>query len=261
MRLIDNKTLIISNHIFEKLGCGALCYKAYIYKDKDSKLYIKANSLLTDNVNDFIQPRFEYWEHKNENINHQIILDNIKLDNEIRVYVPLSIKSLLGNDMVVTLKDGILWNELVCYAVEINKPNVKVIILTIHNEGDYLLSAYEKGADGYVLKDSGCEVLKSAIRTVTRGEQYIEPILMPKLRERLDNKNLLSGKEERLSKREFEILKLVAVGMYNKEIADALSISEKTVKNHMSSIFRKIKVSDRTQAAVYAIRNNYVKLD
>ena len=128
MRLIDNKTLIISNHIFEKLGCGALCYKAYIYKDKDSKLYIKANSLLIDNVNDFIQPRFEYWEHKNENINHQIILDNIKLDNEIRVYVPLSIKSLLGNDMVVTLKDGILWNELVCYAVEINKPNVKVYI-------------------------------------------------------------------------------------------------------------------------------------
>lgn len=141
------------------------------------------------------------------------------------------------------------------------KPNVKVIILTIHNEADYLLSAYEKGADGYVLKDSGCDILKSAIRTVTQGEQYIEPILMPRLRERLENKKTLNGKEERLSKREFEILKLVAVGMYNKEIADALSISEKTVKNHMSSIFRKIKVSDRTQAAVYAIRNNYVRLE
>ena len=126
-----------------------------------------------------------------------------------------------------------------------NKPNVKIIILTIHNEIDYLYQAYEKGA----------------IRIVKRGEKYIEPTLMPMLRERLDNKNLLSGKEERLSKREFEILKLVAVGMYNKEIADKLSISEKTVKNHMSSIFRKIKVSDRTQAAVYAIRNNYVKLD
>ena len=145
--------------------------------------------------------------------------------------------------------------------VKRNKPNVKVIILTIHNEADYLLNAYEKGADGYVLTDSGCEILKEAIRVVTRGEQYIEPILMPKLRERLENKKSLSGKEERLSKREFEILKLVAVGMYNKEIADALSISEKTVKNHMSSIFRKIKVSDRTQAAVYAIRNNYVRLE
>ena len=142
-----------------------------------------------------------------------------------------------------------------------NKPNVKIIILTIHNEIDYLYHAYEKGVDGYVLKDSGCDILRSAIRIVKRGEKYIEPTLMPMLRERLDNKNLLSGKEERLSKREFEILKLVAVGMYNKEIADKLSISEKTVKNHMSSIFRKIKVSDRTQAAVYAIRNNYVKLD
>lgn len=141
------------------------------------------------------------------------------------------------------------------------KPEVKVIVLTIHNEADYLFNAYEKGADGYVLKDSGFDVLKRAIQVVNRGEKYIEPILMPKLRERLDNKKNPEKKEDRLSKREFEILKLVAVGMYNKEIADRLSISEKTVKNHMSSIFRKIKVSDRTQAAVYAIRNNFVKLD
>lgn len=140
------------------------------------------------------------------------------------------------------------------------RPNLKVIILTIHNEGDYLYSAYEKGADGYVLKDSGSDILKRAIRIVHQGEQYIEPILMPKLRERIENKKNPS-REDRLSKREFEILKLVAVGMYNKEIADRLSISEKTVKNHMSSIFRKIKVTDRTQAAVYAIRNNYVRLD
>jgi len=141
------------------------------------------------------------------------------------------------------------------------KPEVKVIVLTIHNEADYLFNAYEKGADGYVLKDSGFDILKRAIQVVNRGEKYIEPILMPKLRERLDNKKNPEKKEDRLSKREFEILKLVAVGMYNKEIADRLSISEKTVKNHMSSIFRKIKVSDRTQAAVYAIRNNFVKLD
>ena len=142
-----------------------------------------------------------------------------------------------------------------------NRPQLKVIILTIHNEGDYLLSAYEKGADGYILKDSGSDILKRAIRIVHQGERYIEPMLIPKLRERLEKKKEDGKKEDRLSKREFEILKLVAVGMYNKEIADQLSISEKTVKNHMSSIFRKIKVSDRTQAAVYAIRNNYVKLD
>lgn len=79
MRSIANKTLFISNQIFEKLGCGALCHKAYVSKDDESKLYIKANSLLIDSVNDFIQPRFEYWEHKNENINHKLILDDIKL--------------------------------------------------------------------------------------------------------------------------------------------------------------------------------------
>lgn len=139
MRPIVNKTLIISNQIFEKLGCGALCHKAYVSKDDESKLYIKANSLLIDNVNDFIQPRFEYWEHKNENINHKLILDDIKLNNEIRVYIPqsintspISIKSLFGNEMIVTLKDGNLWFELVCEAVKIimghPKPMVKVYI-------------------------------------------------------------------------------------------------------------------------------------
>lgn len=139
MRPIVNKTLIISNQIFEKFGCGALCHKAYVSKDDESKLYIKANSLLIDSVNDFIQPRFEYWEHKNENINHKLILDDIKLNNEIRVYIPqsintspLSIKSLFGNEMIVTLKDGNLWFELVCEAVEIimghPKPMVKVYI-------------------------------------------------------------------------------------------------------------------------------------
>lgn len=139
MRPIVNKTLIISNQIFEKLGCGALCHKAYVSKDDESKLYIKANSLLIDSVNDFIQPRFEYWEHKNENINHKLILDDIQLNNEIRVYIPqsintspLSIKSLFGNEMIVTLKDGNLWFELVCEAVEIimghPKPMVKVYI-------------------------------------------------------------------------------------------------------------------------------------
>lgn len=67
-------------------------------------------------------------------------------------------------------------------------------------------------------------------------------------------------KEEELTKREIEVLKLIARGMYNKEIADELVISEKTVKNHISNIFRKIDVTDRTQAAVYAIKHNYVEI-
>lgn len=136
--------------------------------------------------------------------------------------------------------------------------NTKVLILTIHNEIEYLLKAVDIGVDGYVLKDSELAVLKSAIFAVNDGQTFIQPSLAPLLKEKkmLDTKEKDAG----LTKRELEVLKLLAEGLYNKEIAYKLSISEKTVKNHVSSIFKKIKVFDRTQAAVYAIRNNIVEL-
>ena len=204
---------------------------------------------------------------------HLMVREGVKalleLDGDIKVIAQASdgveclkiLESVLPDVLLLDINMPNLDGLSVLETIKKTRPKLKIIILTIHNEGEYLYRAYEKGADGYVLKDSGSDVLKRAIRVVNQGEQYIEPILMPKLRERIDNKNNPEKKEDKLSKREFEILKLVAVGMYNKEIADRLSISEKTVKNHMSSIFRKIKVSDRTQAAVYAIRHNYVKLD
>lgn len=136
--------------------------------------------------------------------------------------------------------------------------NTKVLILTIHNEIEYLLKAVDIGVDGYVLKDSELAVLKSAIFAVNDGQTFIQPSLAPLLKEKkmLDTKEKDAG----LTKRELEVLKLLAEGLYNKEIAYKLSVSEKTVKNHVSSIFKKIKVFDRTQAAVYAIRNNIVEL-
>lgn len=140
-----------------------------------------------------------------------------------------------------------------------DKNHTKVIILTIHNEIEYLVRAHDKGANGYVLKDSGTNVLKKAIRIVAKGESYIEPSMLPQLKERLERANS-NDEEEFLTKRELEVLKLLAEGLFNKEIAHKLCISEKTVKNHVSNIFKKIGVSDRTQAAVYAIKNNYVDL-
>ena len=140
-----------------------------------------------------------------------------------------------------------------------NKNNVKVLILTIHNEVEYLLKAVEIGVNGYVLKDSESSVLKKAITAVYEGETYIEPSLTPLMKERLEKMNRQS-EDEILTRREIEVLKLLAEGLFNKEIAYKLSISEKTVKNHVSNIFKKIGVSDRTQAAVYAIRNNFVDL-
>lgn len=133
----------------------------------------------------------------------------------------------------------------------------KVLILTIHNEVEYLMKAVEIGINGYVLKDSESSVLKRAIFAVLEGENYIEPSLTPALKEKMERQE---EKYELLTKREVEVLKLLAEGLFNKEIAYRLSISEKTVKNHVSNIFKKIGVADRTQAAVYAIKNNFVDI-
>lgn len=137
------------------------------------------------------------------------------------------------------------------------KGKPKVLVLTIYNEAEYLSRAMEIGAQGYVLKDSESVILKRAIFTVYRGENYIDKTMLPVWNDTV--KNVKSVPEEKLTRRELEVLKLLSEGLYNKEIAYKLSISEKTVKNHVSNIFRKIGVFDRTQAAVYAIRNNILE--
>lgn len=133
-----------------------------------------------------------------------------------------------------------------------------VLILTIHDEVEYVKKAMEIGVRGYVLKDSSLEILRKAIFTVKDGGTFIEANLIPLLTAALQEEQSID--DVGLTKREIEVLELIAKGMYNKEIANALHISEKTVKNHVSSIFKKIDVTDRTQAAVYAIKNEYVDI-
>ncbi|MBP3458165.1 MAG: response regulator transcription factor [Lachnospiraceae bacterium] len=140
------------------------------------------------------------------------------------------------------------------------KIDIKVIMLTVHNEVDYLLRAIEIGADGYVLKDVGSAELIHAIKTVMSGESYIQPEMIPMLNSKMVVRNTDKEKIKSLTRRELEVLILVSEGMFNKEIADRLNISERTVKNHISSIFRKIDVADRTQAAVFAIRNSLIHI-
>lgn len=140
------------------------------------------------------------------------------------------------------------------------KLKTKVIILTVHNEIEYLLRAVDIGIDGYVLKDSDAHELIRAVTSVYEGDKFIQPSLIPLLNSKLIARNLDAERLEQLSKREIEVLKLVAVGMFNKEIGVELEISERTVKNHLSSIFKKIDSSDRTQAAVFAIRNGLVDI-
>lgn len=141
-----------------------------------------------------------------------------------------------------------------------NNIPVKVLILTVHNEVEYLINLVDIGIEGYILKDSSSAELIRAIEAIDRGESYIQSDLIPSLNSRLINRDEDRGKIENLTKRELEVLKLVAKGHFNKEIAIQLDISERTVKNHISSIFRKIDVSDRTQAAVFAIKNNLITI-
>lgn len=155
-------------------------------------------------------------------------------------------------DIIMPKMDGIEVLE----EIKRKKINVKVLILTVHNEIEYLLKAINMGVDGYILKDSESTELKKAIETVVSGESYIQPKLIPSLFAQDEAK----GKIEDLTSRELEILIHVANGSLNKEIAKKLDISEQTVKNHMSRIFKKIGVCDRTQAAVFALKNDITRI-
>lgn len=134
--------------------------------------------------------------------------------------------------------------------------DARVLMLTIHQDREYLFKALDLGAMGYVLKDAESRVLVEAIRTVYAGQTYIHSSMAKELI--TEFKRIKSGDDNpnQLSPRELEVLKLLAKGMVNKEIAGTLFISEKTVKNHISSIFRKLDVQDRTQAAVFALKNH-----
>ncbi len=163
---------------------------------------------------------------------------------------------LLLLDINMPNKDGLQVLE----EIKKNRLDIRVLILTIHNEVEYLLKAVDIGVNGYILKDAESAELKKAIDSVMAGENYIQPSLIPSLNSRLINRDTDKEKLESLTKREIEVLIEVASGRFNKEIAMILNISERTVKNHMSNIMKKIDVNDRTQAAVFAIKNNLVQI-
>ncbi|MEG6615491.1 response regulator transcription factor [Peptococcaceae bacterium 1198_IL3148] len=143
------------------------------------------------------------------------------------------------------------------------KPEVGIIALTIHDQEDYLFELIRSGISGYVLKDVSPDELIKTIRGVAEGQSFMPPSLTTKVFQEL---NRLAQQKEQphrhygLTERELEVLKEVAKGSPNKTIAKNLFISEKTVKNHLTSIFQKIKVNDRTQAALFAIKNHMVDL-
>lgn len=140
------------------------------------------------------------------------------------------------------------------------KRRPKILILTVHNEIEYLMKVLDMGVDGYILKDAGSRELIHAIRFVYEGERFIQPGLIPLLNSKLIARDMDREKIALLTKRETEILRLVALGNFNKDIASILSITERTVKNHLTNVFQKIDCADRTQATIFCIRNGVVSV-
>ena len=142
--------------------------------------------------------------------------------------------------------------------IKMKYPTVKILMLTMYKHDEYFMMAIKEGADGYLLKDSPSDEVISAIRTVFKGESVIHTSLTKKLftLHQVEKKQ----DDKTLTDREKEVLICLVEGLTNKEIASKLFISDKTVKIHVSNIFRKLEVKSRSQAIIYAVQNKLVPL-
>jgi NarL family two-component system response regulator LiaR len=156
-------------------------------------------------------------------------------------------------DLVMPNMDGVDATR----AVTGLSPSSKVIVLTSFSEDDKVFASIKAGAQGYLMKDIRPQDLVRAIRTVHRGEAQLDPEIARKLMQEFTNPQPAAPKHD-LTDRELEVLTLIAHGKSNKEISEDLVLSEKTVKTHVSNILQKLHLSDRTQAAVYALRQKLV---
>jgi DNA-binding NarL/FixJ family response regulator len=137
------------------------------------------------------------------------------------------------------------------------QPGIKVLVLTTYDDDEWVFDAIRAGAAGYLLKDTPREKVIEAIRGTLAGKSFVDPAVAGKLMEQVASKqaNPPSTLTEKLTEREKAVLRLLAQGLNNSEIAGSLHLSEGTVRNHISAIFSKLEVSDRTQAAIIAIRH------
>lgn len=142
-------------------------------------------------------------------------------------------------------------------------PSIKILILTMYNHEEYFLSAIRQGADGYLLKDAPSDHVVDAIRAVAKGQSVIHPSMTKKFLNFSSPKKenvAVEKKESLLTEREKDVLLCLVKGMNNKEIAQDLFISDKTVKIHVSNIFKKLEVKSRSQVVIYAVQNQLVPL-
>jgi NarL family two-component system response regulator LiaR len=160
-------------------------------------------------------------------------------------------------DLFMPVMSGIEATE----AIKAENPHARILVLTSFAEDEMVFTAVKAGALGYLLKDASPDELLTAVRNVNRGEPAMNSIIANKLMREIRRESDLPPTAEPLTVREVEVLKLVAQGKSNQEIAETLVISERTVRTHVSNILSKLHLANRTQAALYALKEGLVDLD
>ena len=143
--------------------------------------------------------------------------------------------------------------------IKSDNPAIRILVLTSFSEEEKIISAIKAGAVGYLLKDSSSQDLLQAIRDIYRGGSVFTPEVARKLIREMNKPPKLTSRVELLTDREFEVLTLIGQGLTNQEIADELTITRKTVISHVSKILSKLHLSNRTQAAIYAVQKGLVR--
>ncbi len=140
-------------------------------------------------------------------------------------------------------------------------PHIGIVFITMYENDEFVFRGIQVGGRGYILKDADPDTMLRAIRAVTHGESLLGPSIALKVMHHLSSFEIApESLVDKLTPREIDVLKLIAEGISNKEIAIRLTISEKTVKNHINNILSKLHLYDRTQATLYAIRSGIVKI-
>lgn len=173
------------------------------------------------------------------------------------VDLAMSLQPVIPLDLMMPNKTGI---EAIQEIKEEN-PDARILVVTSFGEDENVFPAIKAGALGYLLKDSSPQELLSALREVHRGEPSLHPTIALKLIRELNHPSQAKAEGTPLTGREVEVLKLVAQGLSNHEIGETLVIAERTVSKHVSSIIEKLHVSNRTQVALYALKEGLATLD
>jgi two-component system, NarL family, response regulator LiaR len=173
----------------------------------------------------------------------------------------LKVEKLIPDIVLMDLKMPVMNGVIATRIIKEKFPNTLILVLTTFDNDEWILDAIRSGASGYVLKDTPKETLLSAIYDTVSGRNYIDPQVAGKVLDHIVKTPGLTKPDEKviniLNDRELEILHCLARGKSNSEIANIMFLSESTIKNYMSNIFIKIGVTDRTQAAIFALKSGF----